>query len=84
MRPVYCVPNEAGLASEGKAVARRVARLLNALESDVNKWVVSGQIEQDIWDFKVMLLEKLRADSWQVEAKEHGGWSVKTPKEYLK
>lgn len=83
MRPTYCQPSEAGLASEGKAVARRLSKLLNALENEINKYVVAGAIEEDIWQFKTALLDKLRADGWRIENTDNG-WKARLPEDYLK
>lgn len=40
----YCRPNEAGLASEAAAVAKRIARLLDAMHNEVNGFIVEGTI----------------------------------------
>ena len=69
MRPVYCRPCKAGLASEGPAVGRRIARLLKALGNEINSFVVDGQAERDVWQFKVDLIGKLKADGWRIKAR---------------
>jgi hypothetical protein len=84
MAPTYCKPSEAGLASEGNAVARRLGRLLSALGNEINNFVVSGDIEREVWEFKCQLIDKLKADGWRVEAKETDGYKVRLPKNYLR
>lgn len=84
MRPVYCVPSEAGLASEGRSVARRLGKLLSALDGQVNAWVIDGPMVNELWEFKAGLIEKLKADGWRVEAKDAGGYRVLVPRGYLK
>lgn len=85
--PTYCRPSEAGLASEGRAVARRLGRLLTALGNEINNYVTDGgqgSISEEVWEFKCHLITKLKVDGWRVEAKESGGYKVQLPKEYLK
>jgi len=87
MIPTYCRPSEAGLASEGRAVARRLSRLLTALGSEINNCVVEGgldSISEDIWNFKCILIANLKADGWRITAKDSGGYRVLVPKDYLK
>lgn len=62
----YCVPHNAGLASETSAVCRRIGRLLTALDTEINEHVVQGQIAQDIRNFRYSLLCKLEADGWSL------------------
>lgn len=79
----YCVPNEAGLASEAGAVGRRIARLLNAL-GDLNRWICEGKLEQDCYDFRVKIIEQLRAEGWRVSMREGSeNFQVLKPKDYL-
>jgi len=84
MIPTYCKPSEAGLASEGRAVARRLSRLLTSLGNEINNFVVSGDIEREVWEFKCQLITRLKADGWRVEANEREGYTVRLPKGYLK
>ena len=87
MIPTYCKPSEAGLASEGRAVARRLSRLLASLGNEINNFVVDGgqgTISEEVWEFKCHLIKRLKADGWRVEANEREGYSVRLPKEYLK
>ena len=80
----YCVPSEAGLASAGPAVGRRIARLLGALGDCINRYVCEGQIEQDCFELKIKIIEQLKAEGWRIKAKEHEGYSVLVPKDYLR
>lgn len=62
----YAKPHEAGLASEAKAVGRRLGELLDGL-SNVNEWVIERGILTDaLWQFKSQLLDKLKADGWRI------------------
>jgi predicted RNA-binding Zn-ribbon protein involved in translation (DUF1610 family) len=62
----YVVPLEAGLASEAKAVGRRLAALLDAL-GDINTWVVEkGELTEKCWEFKTQLIAKLDAEGWRI------------------
>lgn len=62
----YCVPNEAGLASEARAVGRRLGALLDAL-GDVNEWIIErGELTEELWNAKVRLIERLKADGWRI------------------
>ena len=79
----YCIPLEAGLASEGPAVGRRIARLLKALGDEVQSLIVSGQVIEDVWRFRTDLITKLREDGWRIKVLESGRLSVLVPKGYL-
>ena len=65
----YLIPCEAGLTSEVKAVCRRVGKMLDAL-SDINGWIAEGELQQECWEFKISVINKLTAE----------GWTVRTPK----
>ena len=60
----YCKPWNAGLASEDGAVARRIGRLLTALDTEINTHVVQGAIDDDIRAFRLDLCAKLEKDGW--------------------
>ena len=80
----YCEPLEAGLASEAAAVGRRIGRLLDALGSEVTGWTVQrgpGTIEQEIYDFKQSLIDKLQADGWRLKINARDKWQVLPPME---
>ena len=87
MKLTYCIPSEAGLASEGPAVGRRIARLLKATCDEVNAFVVDGRgpgtIEHDVYKFRTQMIEKLVSEGWRIKARESGGYSVLVPKGYL-
>jgi hypothetical protein len=61
----YCEPQEAGFCSEARAVGRRIARLLDAM-GDVNTWIVEGQIADDCRDFRIQVIDRLRAEGWRI------------------
>lgn len=60
----YCKPLNAGLASETSAVARRIARLIDALDSELTAWIVEGAVIDDVRKFRGELLDKLQAEGW--------------------
>lgn len=60
----YCRPLNAGLASEPKAVARRLARLVRAVDDEVNSMVVSGRVLDDLREFRKALCKGLAEDGW--------------------
>lgn len=62
----YAVPHEAGLASEAKAVGKRLAELLDAL-GGVNTWLIEkGALTESCWQFKMDLIDKLKQDGWRI------------------
>jgi hypothetical protein len=78
----YCKPSEAGLASEESAVARRIGRLFDALDTEVNPLIVNGPkhhagqqmpigqesngILDDLAAFRVVLIERLESEGWSL------------------
>lgn len=81
--PCYCKPWNAGLASETKAVERRLARLLRALKDEVNDQIVKpgeGTVADAVYNFRCTVIENLRASGWTVKANERGGYTVKAPR----
>jgi hypothetical protein len=62
----YCIPWNAGLASETPAVQRRLERLLHTLSQEINDNIVQGPIAEEVRQFRINLIEKLRADGWEV------------------
>jgi hypothetical protein len=65
----YVKPCNAGLASESRAVGRRIAKMLDGLGS-LNRFICEGEIESDCWEFRTALIEKLRASGWRVSMRE--------------
>lgn len=62
----YAIPHEAGLASEARAVGKRLAELLDGL-GNVNSFIIEqGELVEQCWQFKVDLIEKLKADGWRI------------------
>ena len=77
----YCTPLCAGLSSEPKAVARRLARLLNALETEITGYVVTGAILEQKVTFYRQVLEGLRMDGWRITWNDNTNkWKVLAPK----
>ncbi len=71
----YCEALNAGLPSEPRAAGRRIGRLLDTLDREVNGYIVKGQIDEDIRSFRNGLISKLEADGWRVKlGQKH--WSV--------
>ncbi len=64
MTKAYCVPWNAGLASETPAVCRRLGRLLAALHNEINSNIVQGAICNDVRDFSLTLQSKLESEGW--------------------
>jgi hypothetical protein len=62
----YCKPHNAGLASETGAVCRRLGRLLTGLDTEINAWVVEGEILQDIRDFRYRTMQRLENEGWSM------------------
>lgn len=60
----YCVPWNCGLASETEAVARRLARLVQALDNEITSNVVQGKIVDDVRAWRMALWERLERDGW--------------------
>lgn len=59
----YCQPTCAGLPSEPRAVAKRLARLIEELDSW--SWAIAkGQILDDVRKFRCHLQDKLEAEGW--------------------
>jgi hypothetical protein len=78
----YCTPWEAGLQSTSREVGRRIAKALDAL-SMINSWVVEGgegTIEDEFWEFRVKVAEKLRAEGWRISTPKNK-YRVLPPKE---
>lgn len=65
MSESYVKPAEAGLASEARAVGRKIGKLLDAL-GDVNRFVAEGTISDECGDFRHAMIEKLVENGWRV------------------
>ena len=83
----YCKPQEAGLASEARAVGRRIAALLDTL--DEFTWALmedggpdSNTLPNDCRLFRRTMIEKLEAEGWRLKVKSNDKWSVLPPKDY--
>lgn len=60
----YCEPWNAGLASEPKAVCKRLSRLLMALGDEINDHIVKGEICDELREFRFSIQQKLEAEGW--------------------
>lgn len=75
----YCVPSESGLASEARAVGRRIGKILDSLGS-VDWHIASGPIVEDCHTLGVKIRESLIADGWRITVNAHDRWIVLPPK----
>jgi len=70
MKHTYCNPQNAGLASEPQAVRKRLGKLLDALADHINSNIAQGQgpgtISYDLLNFRYELIQKLKADGYEV------------------
>ena len=73
VKHTYCKPWNAGLASATKAVEKRLGKLLDALSDEINSNICDNgdynyeSIVEDVFNFKLQLIEKLREDGWEVK-----------------
>lgn len=63
---MYCTPANAGLNSQTSAVAHRIGRLMDAMDDEINGWIVSADdgILTDIRDAQQKIKEGLEAEGW--------------------
>ena len=76
----WCVPWNAGLASEPQAVGKLLGQLLTVL-GEVNSNVIHGELVDQLWALRVTLHDQLTAVGWRIRAKEGHGWKVLPPLE---
>jgi hypothetical protein len=81
---VYCVPSNAGLDSEPKAVEKRLRRLFAALDKEINAFVVHGLILHDIRTLRQKMRDELLIEGWEVGYKSTERLTVKCPKGWFK
>lgn len=74
----WCEPWEAGLNSEAKSVARKLSTLLNAL-ADIDSGVIKGTLANELWQYRVDLHTRLKAEGWRITPKDQSGWKVLPP-----
>jgi hypothetical protein len=81
-KPRYCIPWEAGLCSEARAVGRRIAKILHALEG-INGFIVDGKcdLQKDVDRLRVEIIEGLRRDGWRLRVTDSDRWSILPPKD---
>lgn len=77
----YFKPLNAGIPSETGAACKRVARLLQSLETEVNGYICEGQITEDLRALKLKILDGLKAEGWRVKLTPSDKWSVLPPRE---
>ena len=75
----YCVPWNAGLASETHAVCRRIGRLMMALDTEINSNIAQGEIVQHIRDFRLEMLERLEREGWTLSYDGGNRMKVRQP-----
>lgn len=75
----YCKPWNAGLASEPQAVARRLGRLITALDEEITGNVVQGSIVEQIRGFRFVLIERLEAEGWTMSYDGGSRMKVRSP-----
>lgn len=74
----YCKSWNAGLASETKAVCRKLGRLFDAIDA-ISGDIVGGAIRDDLLDFRHRLRERLLAEGWQVSYEGGDRMKVRPP-----
>lgn len=79
-KEMYCRPWNAGLASETPAVQRRLARLIDALDSEINPNICEGTIVDEIRAFRRELVKNLEAEGWIVNYRGGNKPYVRVPK----
>jgi hypothetical protein len=79
MTKAYCVPWNAGLASETPAVCRRIGRLMTALDTEINSNIAQGEIVQHIRDFRLEMLERLEREGWTLSYDGGNTMKVRQP-----
>jgi hypothetical protein len=73
-RVAYCEPWNCGPCSTQRAVNRRIAHVLDAIE-EINSNVImagKGTIENDVWGFRYDLIQKLRRDGYEIRRGQRG------------
>lgn len=78
-KEMWCEPWSAGLASEPRAVAKRLSELLTAL-GRIDSNIVRGTLPHELWEYRISLHERLKAEGWRITG-TRDGWKVLPPKE---
>lgn len=73
----WCEPWCAGLASEPRAVARKLSALLSAL-GDIDSHIIKGSLPDDMREIRIALHERLKAEGWRITG-TRTGWKVLPP-----
>lgn len=77
----YLKPHEAGLNSEARAVGRKVGALLDALDG-LDHYCAAGELVEEVREFKLRVLNELRAEGWRIKVNGHDRWQVLPPTDY--
>lgn len=77
----YLIPCETGLASNSKAICKKVAKLLDAL-SEINNHNTEGEMEDECHEFRFSIIRKLQYEGWRISVPKNK-YVVKPPKDYL-
>lgn len=81
MANAYFTPANAGLCSEPRAAGRRIAKLLHALEDHVNGYIGEGQLPDECREFKIRIIDGMKAQGWRVYRGASDRWMVLPPRE---
>lgn len=60
----YCRPHNAGKDSETASVRRRLGRLLQSLEAEINPHICEGGINTDLIAFRHTIQSRLEKEGW--------------------
>lgn len=75
---VFCRPLCAGLDSEPSVVARRLGKLLDALDTEITVHVAEGALIEMAFKLKREMIERLRGEGWLIEFDaDRSRWKVK-------
>lgn len=76
----YAQPTNAGIPSAPAPAGRRAAKLLDALDSITWAIFKEGEFTKDCHNFKIHVIERLKADGWRVSVGSNDNWKVLPPK----
>lgn len=75
----YCRPLNAGLCSATSAVCRRIGRLLTAIDTEISRSTVDGQINDDIREFRFSMMQRLENEGWSMSYDGGNTMKVRQP-----
>lgn len=73
----FCEPWCAGLASDPRAVAKRLSAVLTAL-GYLDHNIIKGSLPDEAREFRMSLHERLKAEGWRITG-TRDGWKVLPP-----